>query len=106
LRIAELGIACEACHGPGGAHVARMQGPLARYAAHLGMSDDLGVVDPRDLPPERSAHVCGQCHSVFTFRDPEDVSRWRREGYATGPATTSTTPGASSSTLPATGRTA
>ncbi len=31
----DLGIACEACHGPGEAHVKANQNPLQRYGRHL-----------------------------------------------------------------------
>ena len=59
----DLGIACEACHGAGEAHAARYQHPLTRYAAHLGFSKDDDIVVPSDLPADRSAQVCGQCHA-------------------------------------------
>lgn len=59
----DLGIACEACHGPGAAHAARYREPLGRYAAHLGFGDDDDIVVPSDLPADRSAQVCGQCHA-------------------------------------------
>ncbi len=38
--VAELGIACESCHGPGGEHVARNADPLRRYALHLAPRAD------------------------------------------------------------------
>jgi predicted CXXCH cytochrome family protein len=62
---AELGIACEACHGPGGAHVARHRNPLTRFSSHLSDGADASIVNPARLPPERASEVCGQCHSYF-----------------------------------------
>lgn len=76
-RAVELGIACEACHGPGAVHVERHRDPVERY---LGRSkDDPTIVNPRKLPPERSAAVCGQCHA---YAYPRDEVEWWRHGYA------------------------
>jgi predicted CXXCH cytochrome family protein len=47
----EPGIGCEACHGPGSAHL-KAQGSLDT------------IVNPATLSPERNKMVCGQCHSV------------------------------------------
>ena len=63
-RVAELGIACEACHGPGRRHGALNRNPARRYGKHLSGAADHSVVDPARLPPDRSAAICGQCHSV------------------------------------------
>jgi hypothetical protein len=76
---AELGIACEACHGPGAQHVAVNADPLRRYALHLGEGGDPTIVDPHDLDAARSAQVCGQCHSVSIERI-EFFDTWREDG--------------------------
>jgi hypothetical protein len=60
--VAELGIACEGCHGPGSEHVARNADPLRRYALHLGTRADPTIVNPARLSPARAADVCGRCH--------------------------------------------
>ena len=68
--VAELGIACEACHGPAAAHVAANRNPLRRYALHAGDASDPTIVEPTRLDPRRSSQVCGQCHSIWEFPDP------------------------------------
>ena len=67
--VAELGIACEACHGPAEAHVAANRNPLRRYALHAGGAPDPTIVEPTRLDPQRSSQVCGQCHGIWEFPD-------------------------------------
>jgi len=69
-RAAEFGIACEACHGPGEAHVRANRSPLRRYALHfqIGARDET-IVQPERLDPLRASQVCGQCHSFWEFAD-------------------------------------
>jgi predicted CXXCH cytochrome family protein len=64
-RVAELGIACEACHGPGKAHVAQHSNPLTRYAQRWSVGSDPTIVNPARLTPQQSSQVCGQCHTAF-----------------------------------------
>jgi predicted CXXCH cytochrome family protein len=59
---AELGIACEACHGPGAAHVKANRDPLRRLALFATGRPDPTIVNPARLPPARSAEICGRCH--------------------------------------------
>lgn len=61
-HVAELGVACEACHGPAGEHAALNADPVRRYFLHLGEERDPSIVNPAFLSPERSADVCGRCH--------------------------------------------
>jgi len=71
-EVAELGIACEACHGPGAAHVARYRDPITRYAAHASDRPDPTIVNPSRLVAERASMICGACHSFTLPRDEED----------------------------------
>jgi hypothetical protein len=78
-RAAELGIGCEACHGPGAAHVARHRDPVERYAQHRSGAPDPTIVHPGKVAPERAAAICGQCHA-YAF--PRDENGWWTEGYS------------------------
>lgn len=71
-RLADLGIACEACHGPGEEHVRRMRSPLERYRAQFTGGRELGIVNPAELGQAESLALCGQCHSQ---RLPEPLSK-------------------------------
>jgi hypothetical protein len=59
-QVAELGISCEACHGPGATHVQIHSAKDPSTVADLVDQ----VVDPANLSHERSSQVCGSCHSV------------------------------------------
>ena len=78
---AEFGIACEACHGPGGKHVQANRSPIRRYLSHISSGSDATIVQPALLDPQRSSQVCGQCHSVWEFYGPEDERVANAEGF-------------------------
>ena len=77
--VVELGIACEACHGPGRQHAERHKNPVTRYRQRASEAADPTIVNPARLAPDRAAAVCGQCHSYFVPRDPKD---WWQHGFA------------------------
>jgi nitrate/TMAO reductase-like tetraheme cytochrome c subunit len=85
-EVAEFGIACEACHGPGQQHVIKMNHRPG------GSTDDLAIINPSKLSKMRASQICGQCHSViysrigehedflehgFRFRPGDDLSKTR-----------------------------
>ncbi len=76
-EVAELGIACEACHGPADEHARINADPVRRYALHLSDEPDPTIVNPRRLSPARSAEVCGRCHGQ---RIAPAVARYLRGG--------------------------
>ncbi|HEX9794079.1 MAG TPA: tetratricopeptide repeat protein [Planctomycetota bacterium] len=55
------GIGCEACHGPGATHVARMQEALAA-GVNSGWPEDNGIANPANFPVARQLDVCARCH--------------------------------------------
>ncbi len=106
-RAAEFGIACEACHGPGAAHVAANRNPLRRYEvrrqAAAGKPDPT-IVNPAHLGKDLSSQVCARCHALsggfhdapdyplhgFAFRPGQDLAdtfvRARLVDWQTNPA--------------------
>jgi hypothetical protein len=69
-RVAEFGIACEACHGPAAEHVTANRDPQRRYRLHLGDQTDSTITNPAKLDAVRSSEVCGQCHGQWSEREP------------------------------------
>jgi predicted CXXCH cytochrome family protein len=71
--VAELGISCEACHGPAQRHV-----EAQKSAAGLKKKVQPGeIVHPKKLAAERSAQVCGFCHSMKWIKSAD----WRENGF-------------------------
>ncbi len=83
-RVAENGIACEACHGPGGEHARANTDPLRRYALHRGTNGDPTIVNPARVSAKKSSEICGQCHAARYNREPNDwlvagTEYWHRQ---------------------------
>ena len=83
-QVAEFGIACEACHGPGQRHVQIMSHPESLQAVRQGQLE-AAIVHPGKLSHQRSAQVCGQCHSVSIFQTTEELVDWMIHGYSYRP---------------------
>jgi predicted CXXCH cytochrome family protein len=76
-RVGELGIACEACHGPGEEHVRLNSDPRRRYILHAQKQPDSSIVNPARLPTKRASEVCGRCHGISSALDTTD---WNENG--------------------------
>lgn len=76
-QVAEFGISCEACHGPGEHHI-----EYQRKVASDGTLDP--IVNPAELSHVRSSQVCGQCHAVQTTIQEERVFREHGHGFRPG----------------------
>jgi predicted CXXCH cytochrome family protein len=79
-QVGEIGIACEACHGPAQEHV-RLRN--AEASGELRPNDDLAndpIVQPALVQDHRrSTYICGQCHGVY-IRTEEQAARFRDQG--------------------------
>ncbi len=84
-RVAEFGIACEACHSEGGAHIERNRNPITRFVTHLTARTDSTVTNPSRLKGPAAGMACGQCHSVWAFKDMEKKIDFNRHGAAFRP---------------------
>jgi hypothetical protein len=83
-RVGELGIACEACHGPAHAHLQRhLENPIRRLLA----SDDAdgSISNPKRLDPAHESAICGRCHGQRIARDIAAVMR-DGDGFVPGDA--------------------
>lgn len=67
-EVEELGIACEACHGPGGRHV-ELQESLQATATQ---PSDQQIVNPNELSKEASVLVCARCHGKMIAKQQFD----------------------------------
>ncbi len=79
-QVAELGIACESCHGPGATHAEANRNPLRRYALHFSDAPDPTITNPDRLSPARADEVCGQCHGQRLPAQLEMASEWLKQG--------------------------
>ena len=80
-HVAEFGISCEACHGPGEAHAAFQNDLLGADPDHPPIGKQ-NMINPEDLTHVRSSQACGQCHSVFDFYDDKGKSDFmNKDGF-------------------------
>jgi hypothetical protein len=79
-QVAEFGIACEACHSEGREHIALNRNPLRRFKIHLTNKSDPSMTNPSKLKGPESALACGQCHSVWAFKNMTDKIDFNRHG--------------------------
>jgi predicted CXXCH cytochrome family protein len=64
---AEKGITCEACHGPGSAHMTASKDQKKN-----------AIVDPEDLKtPGQKISVCGRCHGQYTLGDQKIAAKYQ-----------------------------
>lgn len=71
-RVGELGIACEACHGPAEKHTSQHRNVLERYVTHFSGGKESTLVNPASLTSKSSSQVCGQCHSIHWIPNARD----------------------------------
>jgi predicted CXXCH cytochrome family protein len=77
-EVAELGISCEACHGPGSPHIKFQQELKEKRTSPNDATAKDPIVNPAKATPRVSAEICGQCHAYFT---PHDWDKFGINGY-------------------------
>ena len=65
----EGGVACERCHGPGEAHIAKMKAGR--------MEGGIAIVNPAKLAPDRRDSICAQCHLSGEVRVMRPGATWQ-----------------------------
>ena len=78
--VGEFGIGCESCHSGGRDHIQLNQSPLRRFALHLTGRNDPTIVNPARLDGPASSLVCGQCHSIWAFKNADDLANFAKGG--------------------------
>lgn len=81
-KAGDLGISCEACHGPGADHVRLARELKAKGTALPDYPPDLHTLVPKDLPHPQNSQVCAHCHSMKWFDQSED---WMNRGFSHKP---------------------
>ena len=79
-HVADLGIACESCHGPGRKHVEHNASLAARYLTILGLKKVSDIADPMKLGQRERSALCGQCHSQRLPKDHEKLWTYLDKG--------------------------
>lgn len=83
-EVAELGISCEACHGPGGEHVRVNQNPARRFELRAANASDPTIIDPARLPVPRRDEICARCHGALVPRKEMWNPRTHRDPFIAG----------------------
>ena len=77
-EVAELGIACGACHGQGADHIDSASSPFPRIEWQLTGSGDRMIVDPLKLDSDRAMMICGHCHGQRVRNPRAEYERYCR----------------------------
>jgi predicted CXXCH cytochrome family protein len=83
-QVAELGISCEACHGPGGHHAELNQNPARRFTIAQSREGDPSIVDPLRLPVARRDEICARCHGALVPKPEMWDLRTHRDPFIAG----------------------
>jgi hypothetical protein len=78
-HVAQFGIACEACHGPGENHVMIRRGE--KTSAEV--ADE--IVHPAELTSQRASQICAQCHSLTVSLSEEQLKEELQQGMSYRP---------------------
>lgn len=87
-KVSEFGISCEACHSGGREHVEINRNPLRRWMLHLTGGQDKTIANPGRMNGQAASLACGQCHSIWAFKNPADTKIWDTQGSKFRPGNT------------------
>ena len=62
-EVAEFGISCESCHGPGKAHVEFHESHPDGYRTE-SVAEGIKLFSPHDADTDVSSQMCGRCHNI------------------------------------------
>src|SRR5262245_11013806 len=79
-EVAELGIACGACHGPAAIHGDSAGSPFIRTGWRLSKNGSREIINPQKLAPERSLMLCGHCHGQRVPNRIDDIRQILNQG--------------------------
>ena len=77
-HVAEFGISCEACHGPGEQHVSQQLTNATIVADSSNTANH--IVHPEKLDHVRSSQVCGQCHGNWLPDNEQGLDKYYTRG--------------------------
>lgn len=83
-QVAELGISCEACHGPGEMHVRLNHNPARRFRLEHSRQGDPSIVHPLRLSIERRDEICARCHGALVPKAEAWDRRTHRDPFIAG----------------------
>lgn len=79
-QVSDFGISCEACHSGGREHIEQNRNPVRRFALHWGDAPDKTIANPARMDGPTSSLVCGQCHSIWAFKNHAVELAWSATG--------------------------
>jgi len=79
-EVAEIGIACGACHGQGAEHAQIAASPAVRAQWLLDENADRKIVFPPKLNSDRSLMVCAHCHGQRVPNPPDRINEIMGKG--------------------------
>ncbi len=82
-ELGEVGVACEACHGPASRHIERHVNPFRRLLSRVVGQPDGSIAHLGRLDPGLESAACGRCHGQRIAKDIATVMI-RGDGFLPG----------------------
>ena len=78
--VAEFGISCEACHGPGKEHA-----DFYDVGKDPNAKGPHQIVNPLDLDHKTASFICANCHGATSVKHRDDAAEWHKNGNSFRP---------------------